>query len=430
MNTYLLLCHTVQEFLEWKSILNDLAHAGPFSLRVLPTWEFDCAFDYSLDFHPGVRVERCPLGFDPRSLGTHYRRLPTRRKLSVLREMTPSLLAALDGVDVVCSGGQIIFPRYLYRHRRPGQVFVSLLRSLHLPLRESRSVLLKRHLLRAASRCVGLDHLISPTAGIGYTDYYLTIGQLNHQYLCLNGINPSTIRIIGSPSLDPLLATGPASPTAGGSGRPLRVCFLSQAFDYHMFFAEQEEQNRCIREFLSAMKSDPQGGAQFEAHIKLHPRDRADRYNFLNPGAATLHTRHMSMAQVRDSFDVFVSWTSTLALEMMALDRPAVFVSGPALKQSYGNWFQAMGIQPLSNGREVYEQIKSLATGPGGGLAPSRDMKEQIGRVFSFEPGKTAAQRGAAALSEIMNAHGLVPPNGASRSRPLKCVSRMEARAA
>ena len=421
MKSLLLLCHTLQEFVEWRAILNELAKDCPFRLRVLPTWEFDCAYEYDLAFDPRIEVIPVSLGFNPRSLGMHFRRLNNRKKLSILRAMKPNLRSALEGVDLVSCGATIIFPRYLYQIRKPNQVFVSLLRSLFLPLRENTTVLAKRRLMRGLTRCVGLDYLISPTAGIGYTDYYLTIGQLNREYLELNEIDRSAIRIIGAPALDNLVQHPRASSIdkhtkvkrASGDRdevtAPIRVCFLSQAFGYHHFHDEEQEQNRCIEEFLESYSTDRTDRPTLEVHVKLHPRDKPDRYAFLGQirdvDPVTVHSQPMGMQQTRDSFDLFISWTSTLALEMIAGNRPALFVAGPRLRHSYGLWFEKLGIEPLADGNKVYEVIKTMyqnSTSPQ--LSPQ--MMALSKRVFSNSTTQTAAQRGAQALLTILNTGG------------------------
>ena len=402
MKTILLVCQNLQEYYDWRRVLNELAQQTRFALKLLPTWELDLAKTDDLGLDSRIDVQSLPLGVDAGDIKIHFRRLPFVEKAKMLRKMAPFMTAALSGVDVICSGNHSAFARFIYSRKHPDQVFVTFIRALVMPLQEPRPRRWARATLNRLARPIGLDFLTQVAAEIDYSDRYFVIGEMNRRYLEHYGVSGETIEIIGPPALDPLAES--SSQPQGDLDRPCRVCFLSQAFDYHHFHDEQEEQNRSIEEFIEARDANQHSPA-VEVHVKLHPRDRPDRYRFLEHTDVAFHRQPMPIKETRDKFDVFVGGTSTLLFEMLAGSRPALFVAGKHLRHSYGQWFEQLGIEPLADGQTVYNAVKAMIQQPTS-PRPTPQMKELARRVFSVSPTESAARRGAQALRAVLDGTG------------------------
>ena len=309
------------------------------------------------------------------------------------------ILSFCQESDLILVGIQSVFQRMLYASHSRHTPFVSMHRALlfNVEAKFNRARDLRFRLLYPLIRKSPMQFMFPTTPGVGYTDYYFEIGQVNKEYLVEQGVDPERIFITGSPTYD-WFYTESGKLKIGGDGskpsfeprRPVRLCYITGAYEWVGDNVGEKFQKQKIAELIDFTRLR----ADVSMTIRVHPRERLEKYKLLVKTCPHVsleqYNPRRSIFEDLDKYDVVIGTISQVLYDSVLMGKLVIFYSLPGEIQRYDKFFQRTGIQPVQSFEEVVDLIEGiLANGTTRKLKEYREAQsEAVKKIIHLPPVK------------------------------------------
>lgn len=247
------------------------------------------------------------------NLGVPFVKMSFLEKLKIVLLNRKKMLNFINDCNVLLSGIQTVFERCLFNDIKKYNLNINVITyhrhllfddGVNTNLSENKLFVIKRSL----SKIFGLDWIFIDNKGVGFSDMYLVLGEINRKYLMSKGVDSDKISILGSLEYDHV-------PQRTQSSEAKSICYITGAFEWIGDLEGDKYQDQKIVEYLDLLSRSYE---KFNIWIRVHPRENIKKYEKLKQKYSFLHIQQStgnSLLNDLSKFDILIGGLSTALFE-------------------------------------------------------------------------------------------------------------------
>lgn len=347
MKKYGLIVENNKELKDYIEILNKMSLSQELYVQIV------LLADLYQDFSQYETLKKITFNYSLLDIkGNHnisFVKLSVLDKIKIVLKNKKEIFEFVKDIDVLLSGVQTVFQRVLY----------SQINKNKLPIK---TVVYHRHLLfddgvntaktwksskivRYIASVLGLDGFFIDVKAVGFSDYYIVLGEVNKKYLVSKGISAKIIYPLGSLEYDSIEAI--ATPIKQSTKKT--ICYITGACEWIGDVEGELYQQDKLKQYCEYFKDKLES---YEVWIRVHPRESIEKYQDLQKKHSFINLQHMSDNPLLvdiNQFDILIGGMSTVLFEASLLDKEIIFFILEKEMYRYQNFIQQENINTISN---------------------------------------------------------------------------------
>lgn len=386
MKKYALIVENNKELSDYISILNELHKDSLIFVKLILLAEiYNDLSQYESLKHINFKYEMLVIK-NPYDLS--FSKMPFLKKLYIILSNRKRLFHFILDCNILFSGIQTVFERSLFNDIKKSKINIKVISyhrhllfddGVNTNLSDNRKYSIKKKL----SRFIGLDWMFIDNKGVGFSDKYLVLGEVNKRYLISKGVNSESIFVVGSLEYDHI-------PTITKKDETQSACYITGAFEWIGDYEGDTYQNQKIDAYINAFHNNGS-----DVWIRVHPRENIKKYNTLKqkyPFVKIQKATDNPLLEDLSRFDVLIGGISTALFEASLLnnDNNIAFVLHVDEFYRYRNLINSIELPYFFS---IEESIHSMVSG----------IRIREKNVILYDEKESALSRISNVIKEIIN---------------------------